>query len=127
MDSQRREIIRALLQHCKPIGGKSGHVTKRRVFKLPLSDSQRLRMIGNYASISQKLANEFSLNLLEQSGIFNPTGHLRFYLHFCYFPYFDQAGLAIYLQARSIDRNQTKNYRLPVPFLFHCTIFPYAR
>jgi len=120
-NSQRREIIRALLQHCKPISGKVAmYLQKRRVFKRTW-DSQRLRMIDDYASISQKLANEFSLDLLEQSGIFNPAGHLRFYRHTLLFPYFDQAGQAIYLQARSIDP-ETKPKELslagaiPIPY-----------
>jgi DNA primase len=102
-EALRQRILVALLEACKPIGGAVGrYLIKRRIFKRTW-DSQRLRMVDDYAGISRKLEAAFGLPDLERMGFFNPAGHLRFYRHVLLFPYLDPTGRAVYMQARAID------------------------
>lgn len=99
----RQRILTALLEACAPVGGAAGrYLAKRRIFKRTW-DSQRLRMIDDYAGISRKLEAAFGLEDLVRMGFFNPAGHLRFYRHILLFPYFDPTGRAAYMQARAVD------------------------
>ncbi len=102
-EALRQTLLAALLDACPPVGGKIGqYLVKRRIFKRTW-DSQRLRMVDDYAGISRKLEAAHGLADLERFGIFNPAGHLRFYRHVLLFPYYDPTGRAVYLQARAID------------------------
>lgn len=102
-EALRQRILAALLEACKPIGGQVGrYLVKRRIFKRTW-DSQRLRMVDDYAGISRRLEAAFGLPDLERMGFFNPAGHLRFYRHVLLFPYFDPTGRPVYMQARAID------------------------
>ena len=102
-EALRQTLLAALLDACPPVAGKVGqYLVKRRIFKRTW-ETQRLRMVDDYAGISRKLEAAHGLPALERMGIFNPAGHLRFYRHVLLFPYYDPTGRAVYLQARAID------------------------
>ena len=99
----RLRILEALLELCPPVGGKvARYLQKRRIFKRTW-DRQHLKMVEDYSGVSRKLEATFGLADLERTGIFNPAGHLRFYRHKLFFPYFDRAGKVVYMQARGIE------------------------
>ena len=99
----RIRILAALLEACPPISGKvARYLQKRRIFKRTW-DSQKLRMIDDYGGVSRKLEAEFGSADLARMGFFNAAGHLRYYRHKLLFPYFDQQGRPVYMQARAID------------------------
>ncbi|MDQ3002787.1 MAG: CHC2 zinc finger domain-containing protein, partial [Fibrobacterota bacterium] len=99
----RIRILASLLEACPPIGGKvAQYLQKRRIFKRTW-DSQKLRMIDDYSGVSRKLEAEFGSDDLARMGFFNAAGHLRYYRHKLLFPYFDQQGRPVYMQARAID------------------------
>lgn len=96
-------MLAALLEACAPVGGAAGrYLAKRRIFKRTW-DSQRLRMLDDYAGVSRKLEAAFGLDDLVRMGFFNAAGHLRFYRHILLFPYYDITGRAVYMQARAIE------------------------
>lgn len=102
-DSDRRRVLAALLDLCPPVGGKHArYLQKRRIFKRTW-DAQRIRMIEDYPGVGEALRAAFDAATLERAGVCNAAGHLRFYRHTLLFPYFDRAGDAVYLQARTID------------------------
>jgi DNA primase len=121
----RRLILKALLDACPPIGGKvAQYLQKRRIFKRTW-DRQNLKMVEDYAAVSRKLESAFGLADLERTGIFNPAGHLRFYRHKLFFPYFDGQGKPVYMQARAIEPDvKPKELSLSgqIPLPYNCRI-----
>jgi DNA primase len=125
VDTLRLKILVALLKACTPVSGKVGqYLVKRRIFK-PTWDKQKLRMIDDYAGISQKLETEFGHADLERTGFFNTAGHLRYYRHKLLFPYLNAQGKAVYMQARAIDADaKPKELSMsgPIPIPYNCRI-----
>ena len=117
----RLKILAALLEMCPPVSGKVAHyLQKRRIFKR-IWDRQHLCMVEDYAGISRLLESTFGLADLERTGIFNPAGHLRFYRHNLFFPYFDELNKPVYLQARAIDpdvkpKELSLKGHIPIPY-----------
>ena len=102
-DALRRKVLAAFLEACAPVSGKvARYLQKRRIFRRTW-DSQGLKMVDDYAGISNRLAAAFGETTLELAGLFNTAGHLRYYRHALIFPYFDLDGSPAYLQARAID------------------------
>jgi len=98
----RSELIEAFLKLCGPVHGKAAAWLKgRRIFQKTW-EAQHLRMVENYGRVSDELRNRFSLADLQDSGLFNPGGHLRFYRHPLILPYFLN-DKPVYLQARALD------------------------
>ncbi len=118
---QRHRILKALLAACTPLSGRVGqYLVKRRIFKRTW-DRQGLRMIGNYSEVSRKLEADFSLADLERTGFFNAAGHLRYYRHPLLFPYYNQSGQPVYMQARAIDadvrpKELSMSGHIPLPY-----------
>lgn len=53
-----------------------------------------------YRRVMRRIMDSFSLDELQQSGLFNKQGHLTFYRHRLLFPFYVE-GQAVYLQART--------------------------
>jgi DNA primase len=120
-DLLRHTILKALLTACAPLSGRVGqYLVKRRIFKRTW-DRQGLRMIENYSEVSRKLESEFSLLDLERAGFFNAAGHLRYYRHKLLFPYYNQLGQPVYMQARAIEpdvkpKELSMSGHIPLPY-----------
>ena len=100
-------VLESLLKLSAPLRGKAArYLQKRRIFKRTW-DAQGLKVIEDYAGVSNALLTAYGLNALERTGFFNPAGHLRYYRHRLLFPYFDGDGRAVYLQARATDPGVT--------------------
>jgi DNA primase len=120
-DLLRIRILAALLDACPPINGKvAQYLQKRRIFKRTW-DGQKLRMIEDYGGVSRKLEAEFGSADLARTGFFNAGGHLRYYRHKLLFPYYDQQGRPVYMQARAIDadakpKELSMSGHIPLPY-----------
>src|SRR5690606_33954999 len=102
-DTLRLRILETLLEACSPVGGKAAqYLQKRRIFRRTW-ESQKLKMIEDYGTVSRKLEAAFGIPDLIRTGFFNAAGHLRYYRHKLLFPYYDAQGRAVYMQARAID------------------------
>lgn len=102
-DLLRLRILGSLLEACPPVGGRAAqYLQKRRIFRRTW-ESQKLKMIEDYGSVSRKLEAAFGIPDLIRTGFFNAAGHLRYYRHKLLFPYYDAQGRAVYMQARAID------------------------
>ncbi len=102
-DRNRREVLQALLHGCRPVSGKAAAwLRSRRIFQKTWT-AQRLRVVDDYAAISDHLTQHFSPEALRAGGLFNAEGHLRFYRHPLLLPYFDAEGAPVYLQARALE------------------------
>jgi DNA primase len=93
----------------------------RRIFK-PTWDSARLRFVGDYPAVHQKLLELYPMEDLQGAGLFNQNGKLVFYKHPLVIPYLDHEGRAQYFQARAIEkevRPKELNLRGQVPFPYN--------
>lgn len=103
LEALRRSVLASLLEFGEPVGGKAArYLQKRRIFRRTW-DAQNLRMIEDYGMVSDRLKQAFGTAALERTGFFNAAGHLRYYRHRLLFPYFDRAGKAVYMQARTVE------------------------
>jgi DNA primase len=74
-----------------------------------------------YRRVMRRMLDEFALEKLQQSGLFNTHAHLTFYQHRLLFPFY-QEGRAIYLQARTTASgvaSRWHNMRGNVPSLYN--------
>ncbi|HEX8494494.1 MAG TPA: CHC2 zinc finger domain-containing protein [Pyrinomonadaceae bacterium] len=74
-----------------------------------------------YRRVMRQMLDNFALEELQQSGLFNAQAHLTFYQHRLLFPFY-QEGRAIYLQARSTASgvaSRWHNMRGGVPSLYN--------
>jgi DNA primase len=74
-----------------------------------------------YRRVMRSMLDGFSLEELQQSGLFNARAHLTFYRHRLLFPFFIE-GQPVYLQARTTASGvepRWHNMRGPVPSLYN--------
>ena len=74
-----------------------------------------------YRRVMRSMLDNFALEELQQSGLFNAQAHLTFYQHRLLFPFY-QEGRAVYLQARSTASgvaSRWHNMRGNVPSLYN--------
>ena len=74
-----------------------------------------------YRRVMRQMLDEFALNELQQSGLFNAQAHLTFYRHRLLFPFYVE-GRAVYLQARTTASGvepRWHNMRGGVPSLYN--------
>ena len=74
-----------------------------------------------YRRVMRRMMDSFSLDELQQSGLFNKRAHLTFYRHRLLFPFYVE-GRAVYLQARTTAVNvqpRWHNMRGGVPALYN--------
>lgn len=106
-DPGRTVILKKLLELAAPISGPAAkYLQSRRIFKSTW-EKQGLRWVDQYARIGSGLVEAFGLPALQQHGFFNADGHFRYYRHVLLFPYFDQKGDPVYLQARALQATVT--------------------
>lgn len=100
----KNQVIEAFLSYLIPVENTPAarYLSKRRIYKVSW-DSMKIRYISNYGELNQKLIQEFGLDLLKQTGLYNDKGNLRYYKHPLIFPYYDQNHRALFFQARAID------------------------
>lgn len=122
-EADRMKVVLSFLKRLDPVDETPAArwLRNRRIFK-PVWDKMRLRYITNYKSVSDMLLAEFGLELLQQVGLFNEGGHLRYYKHRLIFPYLDQNVRSMYFQARALDKEtRPKELNLPgaVPYPYN--------
>lgn len=122
-EADRMKVVLSFLKRLDPVDETPAArwLRNRRIFK-PVWDKMRLRYITNYKSVSDMLLAEFGLELLQQVGLFNEGGHLRYYKHRLIFPYLDQSVRSMYFQARALDKEtRPKELNLPgaVPYPYN--------
>jgi len=74
-----------------------------------------------YRRVMRRMLDNFALEELQQSGLFNAQAHLTFYQHRLLFPFY-QEGRAVYLQARATASgvaSRWHNMRGGVPSLYN--------
>ncbi len=74
-----------------------------------------------YRRVMRRMLDDFALEELQQSGLFNTQAHLTFYHHRLLFPFY-QEGRAVYLQARTTAsgvKSRWHNMRGGVPSLYN--------
>ncbi|HJU54771.1 MAG TPA: CHC2 zinc finger domain-containing protein [Pyrinomonadaceae bacterium] len=74
-----------------------------------------------YRRVMRRMLDEFALDELQQSGLFNAQAHLTFYRHRLLFPFYVE-GRAVYLQARTTASGvepRWHNMRGGVPSLYN--------
>jgi DNA primase len=99
----RTQVLKVLIENSDDISGAcSKYLGKRKIFKKTW-DLMGLKQIGDYQKMSDLLKRRFTEQELQDSGLFNESGHLRFYRHLLLLPYYNSKGDPLYLQARAIE------------------------
>jgi DNA primase len=103
-DEKKREVIRFFLnQLTEPKGDALRYLVKRKIF-IPVQKRMRLRYIEDYQGLNELLKKSYSIEDLQEAGLMNDKGNLRFYRHPLIFPYLNREGKVVYFQARAIDK-----------------------
>jgi len=102
-ENLKSEILSYLLRIAAPVSGPAArYLQSRRIFKKTW-DAQRLKWVDDYGRIARELSDHFGRQVLIDQGFFNAEGHFRYYRHILLFPYFDEEGKPVYLQARAVQ------------------------
>lgn len=119
----REKIILSFLKQLKPVDKTPAArwLANRKIFKKTW-DQARLRYIDDYDRVNRTLLSLHSLADLQQAGLYNDKGHLRYYKHPLILPYLDEAFRPHYFQARTLDKTlhpKELNLKGSVPFPYH--------
>ena len=120
---QRERIVLSFLKLLKSVDDTPAAqwLARRKIFKKTW-DLARLRYIDDYARVNRELLALHGLEPLQEAGLYNEKGNLRYYKHALILPYLDKEFRPHYFQARALDSSvQPKelNLRGTVPFPFH--------
>jgi len=110
----REKAILGFLKMLAPVEqpGSSGHheardyLVNRKIF-LRTWNVMRLRWVDDYGRINELLQKSGEVDLLQEVGILNEHGNLRFYKHRLILPYLDAQNRPLHFQARATDYETT--------------------
>lgn len=119
----REKIVLSFLKLLKPVDGTPAArwLARRKIFKKTW-DAARLRYIDDYDRVNRELLALHSLEDLQNAGLYNDKGHLRYYKHPLILPYLDELHRPHYFQARALDsalQPKELNLRGAVPFPYN--------
>jgi len=96
-------------------------LAKRHIFK-PVWDKVLLRVMLDYHRVSRELRAKYSLEDLQNAGLFNSQGILRFGRHPLIIPYIDEQRRPFYFKARALDKDvepKELNLQGSIPFPYN--------
>ncbi|HSQ43019.1 MAG TPA: toprim domain-containing protein [Fibrobacteraceae bacterium] len=110
----REKTILAFLRLLSPIESSNSkesnpameYLIGRKIFRKTWT-AMRLRWVDDYGRINDALRRDFDTNLLQEVGITNEQGNLRFYKHRLILPYLDEQNRPLHFQARALNSEVT--------------------
>ena len=122
-EDERKKVVLSFLKMLSPVDNTpaAAYLIRRRIFK-PVWDKMLLRTITDYDGLNRRLKETYSMEVLQNVGLFNDKGNLRYYKHPLIFPYLDPLMRASHFQARAIDRTvepKELHLRGSVPFPYN--------
>ncbi len=122
-EDERKKIILSFLKRLSPVDNTpaAAWLARRRIHKA-VWDKMLLRTITNYDAVNKSLKADYPVDVLQEVGLFNDKGNLRYYKHPLIFPYLDSQRRSFYFQSRAIDSSvvpKELNLRGTVPYPYN--------
>ncbi|MDR2580180.1 MAG: toprim domain-containing protein [Fibromonadaceae bacterium] len=96
-------------------------LANRRIYKA-VWDKVLLRLLDDYHRVSRELLKLHSVETLQEAGLFNSQGILRYGKHPLIIPYIDEQRRPFTFQARALDKSiapKELNFGAPIPFPYN--------